>query len=116
MVVNGNFDAVVVADAAFAERAGAPHEHATAMPQLAVKGLDHPCAGLAHDVGRGGQHLRVGAPGIGKVAGVPPVAFGQRPPQTQERGRAARAQHPGRCAATCARRPATARPCGFAGR
>ena len=84
-----------MAGAALAKGAGAPHEYATAMPQRAIERLDHPRAGLAHDVGRGGRHLRVGAPAVGKVARVPPVALKQRPLQMQERGRAARAQHPG---------------------
>lgn len=94
MLVDGNFDAVVVATSALAERARAPHEHAAAVAQLAAKCLDHACTGLAHDVRGGRQYWRVGAPGVGEVARVAAVAPGQRPPQAYERGRAARAQRP----------------------
>lgn len=94
MVVNGNFEAVVVAAAALTKGPGASHQHATAMPQFAVERLDHSRTGFANDMGPGGQYLRVGAPSVGKVTRVSSVAFGQRLPRTQELGRAARVQHP----------------------
>ena len=78
MLVDGNFNAVVVAGSALAERTGAAHEHATAVAQLAVEGLDHARTGLADAVSSGWQYLRVGTPGIGKVARVAVVAAGQR--------------------------------------
>ena len=69
MLVDGNFKAVVVAGSAFAERPGTPHEHAAAVAQLAVEGLDHARASLADVVRSGWQHLRVGPPGVGKWGG-----------------------------------------------
>ena len=53
MLVNGNFDAVVMIGSALAERARAPHEHAAAVAQLAVERLDHTRTRFAHDMGRG---------------------------------------------------------------
>ena len=94
MLVNGNFNAVIVADSALAERTGAAYEPATAMPQLAVEGLDHARTVLADVVSSGGQYLRVGTPGIGKVACVAVVAAGQRLPEPRKRC-GAPAQHPG---------------------
>ena len=95
MVIDGNFDAVVVASSAFAERAGAPQEHPTAVAQLAVERFDHLRARFVHDVGMGRQHLRVGSQGVSKVARVAAVAAGQRVSEPGERGRAPAAQHPG---------------------
>ena len=57
MLVDGNFDEVVVAGLAFAERVGAPHEHAAAVAQLAIERFDNPRAGLAYDMRGGRQHL-----------------------------------------------------------
>ena len=94
MLVDGNFNAVVVAGSALAERTGAAHEHATAMPQLAVEGLAHARTGLADAVSSGGQYLRVGTPGIGKVARVTVVAAGQRLSEPRKRCGASAAQHP----------------------
>ena len=74
MVVDSYFDAVKVAAAALAKGAGAPQQHPAAMAQFAIKRLDHPRALLAHDVGSGGQDLRVGPPGVGKVARVAAIA------------------------------------------
>ena len=96
MLVNGNFDSPLVADAAFAERARTPHEHTAAVAQLAVEGFDDAGTGFADDVGSGRQYLPVGPPLVGKVARVPVVATRQCGPQAPQGGRAPRAQHPGR--------------------
>ena len=54
MLVDGNFDAVIVASSALAKGARAAHEDAAAVAQLAIEGLDHARTRLAHDVcGRG---------------------------------------------------------------
>ena len=53
MLVNGNFDSPLVADAAFTERAKTPHEHTAAVAQLVVEGFDGAGAGFADDVGSG---------------------------------------------------------------
>ena len=94
MLVDGNFDAVVVAGSAFAERAGAAHKYAAAVAQFAVEGLDYARTGLANMVSRRWQHLRVGAPSVGKVVRVAAVAAGQRPPEPLQPRGAAAAQHP----------------------
>ena len=70
MLVNGNFDSPLVADAAFAERARTPHEHTAAVAQLAVEGFDDAGAGLADDVGSYRQYLPLGPPLVGEVARV----------------------------------------------
>lgn len=88
MVVDGNFNAVVVVGVALAKRAGALHEHTAAVAQFAVERLDHTHPRFAHDVRGGWQHLRVGPPGIGE--GVRSAAV-----TPSQRGRAARTQHPG---------------------
>ena len=91
MLVNGNFDSPLVAEAAFAERARTPHEHTAAVAQLAVEGFDDAGAGFADDVGSGRQYLPVGPPLVGKVARVPVVATRQCGPQAPQGGRAPRA-------------------------
>ena len=53
MLVNGNFDSPLVADASFTERARTPHEHTAAVAQLVVEGFDDTCAGFVDDVGSG---------------------------------------------------------------
>ena len=94
MLVDGNFNAVIVAGSALAERTGAAHEHATAVPQLAVEGLDHARTDLADVVSSGWQYLRVSTPAIGKVARVAAVAARQRLPEPRKRRGAPAAQHP----------------------
>lgn len=73
MVVDDNFEAVVVTGSVLAERARAPHEPAAAVAQLAVERLDNPCAEFAHDVGLGRQHARVVQLGAGEAARVAAV-------------------------------------------
>ena len=103
MLVNGNFDSPLVADAAFAERARTPHEHTAAVAQLAIEGFDEAGAGFADDVGSGRQYLPVGPPLVGKVARVPVVATSVRPAATRAKS----------CQRRCAKRRSTRRlmPC-----
>ena len=83
------------------------------MPQLAVEGLDYARNGLADAVSSGeqrqGSTLRVGTPGIDKVARMAVVAAGQRLPEPR-RCPGCPAPKP-RCVGWRAQRSAKATPC-----
>lgn len=87
MLVNGNFDAVIMADSAFAERAGTSHQHAASMRQFAVEGFHDTGTCFAHCVGSAREHLRVRAPRVGEIAGVAAVAPGHGLTKALQSGR-----------------------------
>ena len=98
MIIDNNFNSGGVHLQAFAEGTALSHEHAAAVTQRTVDGLDD--AGLSFALGARpvlvtGHDGGVGFPLIGEVPAVPPVAPGQLLPKATHRGLAPAAQRPG---------------------
>ena len=97
VIIDDNFKAGRVHDPGFAERAGLAHEHAAALAQGTITGLDE--AGLALALGAGPvlqarQHLGVGLPLVGKEPAMPTVMPRQRLPKAAQGRFAPAAQRP----------------------
>ena len=103
MIINHDSNPGVGHGQGLAERAGFAHQHAAAVAEGTVDGLDD--AGLALAFGTGpvlpaGQDGGVGFPLVGEVPAVAAVTPGQGGPQAPQRRFAPAAQRPGHDAAT----------------
>ena len=97
VIIDDNFKAGRVHDPGFAERAGLAHEHAAALAQGTITGLDE--AGLALAFGavpvlQARQHLGVGLSLVGKEPAMPTVMPRQRLPKAAQGRFAPAAQRP----------------------
>ena len=96
MLVNNDFDAVLVHAQRFAERTGFAHQNAAALAQGAAEGFDNVgLARLVAPVRVRRQHGRVGGPLVGVVPAVATVTVRQRGPEPTTGRSATGAQHPG---------------------